>query len=606
MAITDYIPNIFGQAAPTYIQGLLGAEETKNLQNRANVQGLLGAGLALAQGMSRTGPRRSAAENVLGALAGGFGAAGGAYDQGVKNYVTQQQIAQTQLAQGQAVNKMRSIAEAKAKYPDLAPLFDIDPGEATKQAMNRERAKLYGFGAGNQPTQAATQMPAQAPAQQMQLESAPAVTAKGAPFFGVPNFAVGERYVDENRNVQAQQMQQAPTAQGPQLVDPAALAQANENRRKAALALSLGDAEAAKFFRDEAERLDPKETFMFRDGKMVSTKRGLVGDFGGVKQLSPEEARARDLDPNRGIWMLKGDGTPQLIEGTKPNARLLTAAEVTERDLPTDRGQMYQVGSDNKIDLVQGTMVDKEKFTGEYANLALYMFGTSDISKLSPDQRKKVDSEAERRGITKAEKNAPKIYTGDLSKTTAGQVEQGALSDAAAISRLNNIQFSYKPEYQNIPYRGKQAWNTLADKVTKLPESEKRQLTAYSRYKQNSLQNLNQTIKDLTGAAMGVQEAERIIASLPNAGVGIFDGDSPTEFEAKLTNAVKQAKYALARKNYALKKGLNWEKTSLDSMPSIINNRAKEIAAQYNLNLDKESDLQTIDRQLAAEFGIAF
>jgi hypothetical protein len=530
---------------------------------------LLGAGLALAQGMSRTGPRRSAAENILGALAGGFGAAGGAYDQGIKNYVTQQQIAQTQLAQGQAVSKLRSIAEAKTKYPDLAPLFDIDSGEAVKQVINRERAKMYGFG--GEAAQAPSQMPAQ----------------------------------DQTQVVSQGQLQPA-QVQANQLIDPAALAKANENRRKAAFAYSMGDDKMGKFFTDEADRLDPKETFMFRDGKMVSTKRGLVGDFGGVKQLSPAEARARDLDPNRGIWMLKGDGTPQLIEGTKPNARLLTAAETTEQGLPTDRGQMYQLDSNGKIDLVQGTMVDKEKFTGEYANLANTMFGTSDINKLSPTQRKQVDYEAERRGMTKAEKSAPKIYTGDLSKTTAGQVEQGALSDAAAVTRLNNIQFSYKPEYQNIKFRTGQAWNTVRDKFGKLPDSEKRQLAEYSQYKQNSLQNLNQTIKDITGAAMGVQEAERIIASLPNAGTDIFSGDSPTEFEAKLNNAVKQTKYALARKNYALKNGLKWENTPLDSMPSIINKRGSEIAKNYNLDPKKPADLQTINRQLAAEFGIAF
>jgi hypothetical protein len=569
MAIEDYLPNVFGSSAPTYLQGLLGAEETQKLQGRANVQGLLGAGLALAQGMSRTGPRRSAAENILGALAGGFGAAGGAYDQGVKNYVTQQQIAQTQLAQGQAVSKLRSIAEAKAKYPDLAPLFDIDSGEAVKQVINRERAKMYGFG--GEAAQAPSQMPAQ----------------------------------DQTQVVSQGQLQPA-QVQANQLIDPAALAKANENRRKAAFAYSMGDDKMGKFFTDEADRLDPKETFMFRDGKMVSTKRGLVGDFGGVKQLSPAEARARDLDPNRGIWMLKGDGTPQLIEGTKPNARLLTAAETTEQGLPTDRGQMYQLDSNGKIDLVQGTMVDKEKFTGEYANLANTMFGTSDINKLSPTQRKQVDSEAERRGMTKAEKSAAKIYTGDLSKPTVSQVEQGVLSDAAAVTRLNNIQFSYKPEYQNIKFRTGQAWNTVRDKFGGLPDSEKRQLAEYSQYKQNSLQNLNQTIKDITGAAMGVQEAERIIASLPNAGTDIFSGDSPTEFEAKLNNAVKQTKYALARKNYALKNGLKWENTPLDSMPSIINKRGSEIAKNYNLDPKKPADLQTINRQLAAEFGIAF
>lgn len=609
MAITDYIPNVFGSATPSTYEslqtmGLLTPQQVEQQQKTANIQGLLGAGLALAQGMSRTGPRRSAAENILGALAGGFGAAGGAYQQGLQNVVQRQQLQSAALQQQQGMSKLRSIAEAKAKYPDLAPLFDIDPGEATKQAMNRERAKMYGFGAESTQGQMPTQVTAQVPP--TELPSALSVTPAGQTFVGRPNFSVGEKYIDEKLNQQAQQIQQAPTTQGQQLVDQAALAEANTNRRKAALALSLGDMETAKFFRDEAERLDPKETFMFRDGKMVSTKRGLVGDFGGTKQLNPDEARARGLDPARGIWMLKGDGTPQLIEGTKPNARLLTAAETTEQGLPTDRGQVYQLDSNGKIDLVQGTMVDKEKFTGEYANLANTMFGTSDINKLSPTQRKQVDSEAERRGMTKAEKSAAKIYTGDLSKTTAGQVEQGALSNADAITRLNNIQYSYKPEYQNIKYRANQAWKTLVDKGIGLPEQEKRQLAQYSQYKQNSLQNLNQTIKDITGAAMGVQEAERIIASLPNAGTGIFDGDSPTEFEAKLNNAVKQTKYALARKNYALKNGLKWENTSLDSMPKIIQNRGKEIEKQYNLDPKDPATKQTVLRQLAAEFGVAF
>lgn len=131
MAITDYLPNIFGQAAPSYLPGLLGAEETQNLQNRANVQGLLGAGLALAQGMSRTGPRRSAAENILGALAGGFGAAGGAYDQGIKNFATQQQLTLQ-------ARQMAGVQAMKMKYPDLAEEFDANPAGAFRLVAERE------------------------------------------------------------------------------------------------------------------------------------------------------------------------------------------------------------------------------------------------------------------------------------------------------------------------------------------------------------------------------------------------------------------------------------------------------------------------------------
>jgi hypothetical protein len=146
MAIEDYLPNVFGSSAPSYLQGLLGAEETQKLQGRANVQGLLGAGLALAQGMSRTGPRRSAAENILGALAGGFGAAGGAYDQGVKNYVTQQQIAQTQLAQQKALIERQQYMAQQGAVENLlkSPEIANDPLKvAYIRANPNEALKLY-------------------------------------------------------------------------------------------------------------------------------------------------------------------------------------------------------------------------------------------------------------------------------------------------------------------------------------------------------------------------------------------------------------------------------------------------------------------------------
>lgn len=682
MAITDYIPNVFGSAAPTTYEGLLGMglitpEQMQKQQGVANIQGLLGAGLALAQGMSKIGPRRSAAENILGALAGGFGAAGGAYQQGLQNIVQQQQLQSAALTQAQTANRLKAIQQAAQQNPELAQLFAINPEEATKQMLAMQRAKMYGFGTESQPTGVSAEMPTQV-APQVQLEPGLIVTSKGTNVVGVPNFAAGEKYVDENLNQQARQLlQQKQVQQQPvSMVDPANVAKANDARRKAALAMSLGDKDTAAFFQNEAERLDPKEQLFFRDDKLVSSKRGIIGDFSGGKILTDEQATALGLDPNRGKWTIKG-GIPSLVSGTSktriltpdevaqynlspdltyqispdgeiktvaktesvktlsqqevkaqnlnPNfiyqvdktgkitqvsgsgtARMLSKDEATKLGLPLDRGQVYQVDANGKVDLVQGTVADKDKFTGEYANLALTMFGTSDISKLSPDQRKNVDKEAERRGISKAKAGASTIYTGQLDKSTTSDVQKGVITTADAVTRLNNIQFSYRPEYQNIGFRSKQAWNTLRDKFGGLPDAEKRQLGQYSQYRQNALQNLNQTIKDITGAAMGVQEAERITATLPNAGADIFSGDSPTEFEAKLNNAITQTKYALARKQYSLKKGFNWESTPLDKMPSIINSRGAEIAKQYNLDPKKPADLQTINRQLAAEFGVSF
>jgi hypothetical protein len=670
MAITDYIPNIFGSAAPSSYESLLGMglltpEQVQKQQNVANIQGLLGAGLSLAQGMGRTGPRRSAAENILGALAGGFGAAGGAYQQGLQNVVQQQQLQSAALTQAQAANRLKAIQQAAQQNPQLAQLFAINPEEATKQMLAMERAKMYGFG----------------------TEGQPAVTPAAMPTSGAPQVAP-----------QAQP-QAAP------IIDPASVAKANDLRKKAGLAMSLGDAPTAKFLQDEADRIDPKEQLFYRDDKLVSSKRGVIGDFSGGKILTDEQATALGLDPNRGKWTMKG-GIPSLVGGTEkqtrpltaeeivtnrldPNKRyqvkadgviseipiteqavkltdeqakaeglfigagqkyfrlpsgeykkvegtgttkLLTAQEITNNSL--DPNKAYQITPDGNISVVTdiGTVANKAdllkvlptQFAGIYPTLkpsvdaliarASTMTRDQIIAEsekiLSDDAkiREQLDPRlaAQREKERKAGKTDVSVYTGELSKSTRGDVEKSVITTADAVTRLNNIQFSYKPEYQNIQFRGKQAWNTLRDKFVGLPQAQKNQLTQYSQYRQNALQNLNQTIKDITGAAMGIQEAERITATLPNAGADIFSGDSPTEFEAKLNNAITQTKYALARKQYSLRKGLNWESTPLDKIPSIVQARAKEIAKQYNLDPNKPADLNTVNRQLAAEFGVSF
>jgi hypothetical protein len=510
MAIEDLTP--FGTLPRAY-QGLLGAEETAALQKRAQVQGLLGAGLALARGMSAYGPPRSALQNILGAVAGGFESSGGTYQQGLQNYQTQQQLEQLKLKQQQARNQMTGIANAKTKYPDLAPLADIDPQEfikavAAREETNRARERMSSYeqiGA-----------PQNVPSQQ---QVPPAVSANNIPLYG----DMGE--MPQNAITPTQQVTQPPVNQLEQNKQQAAVF-----RQRQQAALLNKDTEAAKYFGDRAEELYPKASFMRVGNEIVSTI---------------------DLKP---VYAAK----------EKP-----------------------------------------EKFTGNYANLALSLgFNTTDPAEMTPQQRELLQAEATKRGIGEGQKI--NVYTGELSKPTKTEVEKQQLNTGDQIARLNNIQFSYRPEFLNIKFRAGQEWNTLKDKFGKLPPEEKATLTAYSAYKQNATQNLNLTIKEITGAAMSNGESERIIATLPKAGTGVFDGDSPTEFEAKLNNGIQQTKYALARKQYALKNGLKWENIDLGQMPVIIENRANAIAKQYKLNIEDPKDRNTILRQLAAEFGVAF
>jgi hypothetical protein len=128
----------------------LGQEETAALQKRANVQGLLGAALSLAQGMSPVGPRRSAAQNILGAIAGGLQAGQGAYQGAIQNFKTQQELAQV-AAQRQSIEMLlrdpriandplkvafvrSNPAEAIKTFSELLPIQEAISGGQVAQA----------------------------------------------------------------------------------------------------------------------------------------------------------------------------------------------------------------------------------------------------------------------------------------------------------------------------------------------------------------------------------------------------------------------------------------------------------------------------------------
>lgn len=162
MAIEDYIPNVFGSVPSTY-QGLLGETATADLQKRANLAGLLSAGAALAQGMSAQGPRRSALQNVLGALAAGYGGAGQSYQTGIEQMVNAQKFgqAQQQLASINALLQRPEIAND----PAMVAYIRSNPNEAIKyfaemQMFQKQREKFM-------PQAAPAQVPAQLPVEGM-------------------------------------------------------------------------------------------------------------------------------------------------------------------------------------------------------------------------------------------------------------------------------------------------------------------------------------------------------------------------------------------------------------------------------------------------------
>lgn len=199
---------------------------------------------------------------------------------------------------------------------------------------------------------------------------------------------------------------------------------------------------------------------------------------------------------------------------------------------------------------------------------------------------------------------------GGMTTKTVGELEEKQLNAAEQLARLEEIKSSWDPSYQRLKPRGKAAWSSMKDFMGgDLSPEETESLTKFTQSKQVATDNLNKGIKEATGSAMGVQEAERIIAAMPNPGQGIFDGDSPTVFKAKLDKSTEQVRNALMRYSYAKYNGLDPLKTGkeLHEVPALVEKRGAEIErelAEANPGATPSSLKLTLRERLRIEFGI--
>lgn len=197
-----------------------------------------------------------------------------------------------------------------------------------------------------------------------------------------------------------------------------------------------------------------------------------------------------------------------------------------------------------------------------------------------------------------------------LTKPQQNKVQEKAIASVEGLKRMEGIVRSFKPEYLQIPQKLGAEWTALKEKFNMgdVNENDKAFLEEYSTFKQNSLENINLYIKEITGAQMSEKEAERIRRAMPDPGDGVFGGDSPTQFKSKIVNTYKKTKAVLARTNYYLNQGIPQEKyqemmkggmvVSLDEMEKIIDQRFDELMNQPGANM------QQVLAKIQQEFGL--
>lgn len=210
------------------------------------------------------------------------------------------------------------------------------------------------------------------------------------------------------------------------------------------------------------------------------------------------------------------------------------------------------------------------------------------------------------------------IPQSQLGKDTRNDVEKKQFNSQEALARLRSIDAQVRPEFLTIENRLGYAWTDLLSKFrtgqANVTPEQVSELSNFAAFRADSLNNLNNYIKEITGAAMTDSEAKRIIAAMPNPGEGIFDGDSPPVFMAKLKAVKTNMQLGIARYSYLRTQGFNGsveeasKQISIERMSGIIQNRTSELLREMqskNKGVGVDQLRPLIQQRLRAEFGIS-
>lgn len=200
---------------------------------------------------------------------------------------------------------------------------------------------------------------------------------------------------------------------------------------------------------------------------------------------------------------------------------------------------------------------------------------------------------------------------GALGKEGQNELDKKMIAASDNLANLSSVRAQFRPEFQQIENRLGMAWTAFVDKFKKgqtlVRPEDRAQLEAFSAYRSDALDTMNNYIKSITGAAMTDAEAKRILGALPAVGEGIFDGDGPTAFKAKLDAAFDKTAAAIARYNYARQSGKDWQMIGIEQMKTVVRNRGKQLEQELlraNPNIDRSALPAEVTKQLKREFGI--
>lgn len=197
------------------------------------------------------------------------------------------------------------------------------------------------------------------------------------------------------------------------------------------------------------------------------------------------------------------------------------------------------------------------------------------------------------------------VGANELTKPTVNKLQESILGAQDRLDRLNSTLATYKPEFLQARGLLKAKTGELAEFLGgELDPDSRKFLSEYSEFKAAAANDFNQTLRELSGAAVTDGEAKRALAAAPSP-----EDRSPTQFEAKARATTKTIKRAILRANYALKNGIGTKSVEelskiipLEAVDAIYEARVNDIFEQLGGTDDKRAEAIQRANQ---EFGLA-
>ena len=295
--------------------------------------------------------------------------------------------------------------------------------------------------------------------------------------------------------------------------------QSDEGKAKLALWKSIGD-EEAKFVQEAAAELKiPGRALAVLP---VEQQVKLLSQFMIQKHKSAEDLKQKGFlpTPEGGVT-----GVPGFAEEMARRKGL--EAEASGRIQGMTRSQAFEL---------QAMGVDPLQATPEQKSEALRRIQARSVET--------AQAQAEARGRGAAKEAANIAEQRQLGKDIGTSREQ--------LARLKQIKDTFEPGFQTWETKLGNYFLSIKEKAgAKLSPEQQMDLARYSDFRALAFQNLNLYIKEITGAQMSVPEFTRLSKSMPDP-----DTDSPTQFKAKMDQAIRVASRAAERYEIARKRGL--------------------------------------------------